>query len=139
MSTAGPELEKGSTLMAADACAIEDQEALRAAELLQRLVRARRFYLDDFIDGDGPYWICVGLYIDDHRGRETTLDRIVHFADESIEAGRVFLDGLLERGIVQPFAGSGGTTAYRLAPAFSVQFGRYLAQQMALVRRQIGD
>ena len=106
-----------------------EQKVLIAAELLQTLVRSRRFHLDELLEGDGPYWISIGLYINEERGVETRLDQIVELADESIEASRHILRLLIDHGVVQAYITGGGEAAYRLAPRFSASFGRYLLEQ----------
>jgi len=116
----------------------EEQQALIAAELLQTLVRSRRFHLDELLEGDGPYWISIGLYINDERGVETELDQIVEFADESIETSRVLLRMLIDYGAVQTYKTPQGCAAYRLAPRFSATFGRFLLEQFGHMRAHLG-
>ena len=116
----------------------EEQKALIAAELLLTLVRSRRFHLDELLEGDGPYWISIGLYINDQRGVETGLEQVLEFADESIEASRHLLRLLIDHGVVQTYRTAGGDAAYRLMPRFSASFGRYLLEQFGHVETHCG-
>ncbi|WP_454888511.1 hypothetical protein [Sphingobium indicum] len=113
---------------------IGEQDALVSAELLLTLVRARRQYLDDFLDGDGPFWISIGLFIDGENGTETSLERVIEFADESIETSRYILRRLIDRHVVQQYRTGDGDVAYRLSAPFAVQFSRYLIQQTPHIR-----
>lgn len=116
----------------------DNQDTLITAQLLQTLVRDRRQYLDEFVDGDGPYWISIGLFIDGERGVETTLERVIEFADESFETGRYLLRQLIERRFVQQYLSDAGEPAYRLSVPFSMQLRQYLSHQISHIRRAQG-
>lgn len=113
----------------------DHRKALFTAELLQTLIRSRRCYLDDFLDGDGPYWISVGLFINDEKGEQSSLDHILEFADDSMETSLYLLRQMIARRIVQEYKSDDGQTAYRLLPEFGITFGRYLQQQFAEVQQ----
>lgn len=106
-----------------------DRQALAAAETLLKLVRHRRYHFEEFLEGDGPYWISIGLYINDQIGVASTMDHILEFADESIETSRYILRQLIENGYVVEYRIEGGLTAYRQAGEFSIRFGRFLTEQ----------
>ncbi|MES2754720.1 MAG: hypothetical protein V4659_08645 [Pseudomonadota bacterium] len=119
----------------ADVAGAVKREALITAEMLQALIRSRRAHLDDFLDGDGPYWISVGLFIDGENGVDSDLMRVMEFADESIETSRHILGMMIERGLVQQFTGADGGPAYRLTAQYAIRFGRYLAHHWTHVAR----
>ncbi|WP_447764807.1 hypothetical protein [Sphingopyxis panaciterrae] len=114
--------------------ALREREAVLAAQLLQKLIRSRRFHLDEFLDGDGPYWISIGLYVDGDAGIETTAERIMNFADESPETSRHIVRQMIDRDIVQRYKTPDGNEAFRLTPSFAVQFTRFLGEQFKHMR-----
>ena len=115
-----------------------DRRPLVAAELLLTLVRSRRYHLEELVDGDGPFWISIGLFINDEHGVETGLERVIDFADESIETSRAMLKMMIERGFVQRYITSAQEEAYRLTPNYSMSFGRFLQRQFDHMKSACG-
>jgi len=108
--------------------------AAAVATLLARLGRERRFYLDDFMDGDGPYAIAVGLFSDEANGIRTSFERLLEWADESLEATQYIIRELISHNVIQLFRTAEGASYFQLTPIFSTRFSKYLDKQFEHVR-----
>ncbi|NJC35114.1 hypothetical protein GGR88_002628 [Sphingomonas jejuensis] len=113
--------------------------AAAVASLLAKLKHDRRFYLDHFMDGDGPYAMTVGLFSDEASGIRTSFEGLVEWSDESVEATWLFVRELMERDVIQVWNDAGGGTVYRLTPVFSLRFSSYLQDQFRHVRDACAD
>ena len=110
-----------------------ERRAHLAADVLIRLVRSRRFYLEEFLESDGPYWSSVGMYLDEASGITTTYDRLLEFTDESLETSRYLIRRMIDYGLVETRVLPSGENAFSLTPAFALRMRTFLDAQATII------